>query len=177
MLIAQQKQKENIIEYLLYMWQLEDILRASNFEIKQIEQLIIRHYDVDADTQLEIRDWYIEFIQKMKEQKITEKGHLEELYEIINELNFLHNTLFQIQKDKKYIDLFEKAEPNIEILRRKSQPATLNLIETCLNGIYGLLVMRLKKKMISEETENAIGTISKMMAYLAVQYKMYKNNF
>ena len=84
MLIAQQKQKENIIEYLLYMWQLEDILRATNFDIKQIEKLIISQYDVDADTTLEIRDWYLEFISKMREQKITDKGHLEELYEIVN---------------------------------------------------------------------------------------------
>ena len=57
MLIAQQKQKENIIEYLLYMWQLEDILRATNFDIKQIEKLIISQYDVDADTTLEVFKW------------------------------------------------------------------------------------------------------------------------
>ena len=175
MLIAQQKQKENIIEYLLYMWQLEDILRATNFDIKQIEKLIISHYDVDADTTLEIRDWYLEFISKMREQKITDKGHLEELYEIVNELNFLHNSLYQIQQNKAYIGLFEAAEPNIEILRRKTPNATLNLVETCLNGVYGLLVLKLKKKQITEETSQAISTISKVLGFLAREYKGYKN--
>jgi len=176
MLIAQEKLKENIIEYLLYMWQLEDILRATNFDIKQIEKLIISQYDTDADTTLEIRDWYLEFIEKMRDQKILEKGHLEELYEIINELNFLHNSLFGIQQNKTYISLFEAAEPNIEILRRKNINSTLNLVETCLNGVYGLLVLKLKKKQITNETLEAVGSISKVLGYLAKAYKGYKTN-
>ena len=171
MLIARQKRKENIVEYLLYMWQLEDILRACNFDIKQIETLIISKYDVDADTILEIRDWYLELIQEMKEQGLTQKGHLQEVHEVMSELLFLHNTLFQIKKDKTYIKLFEAAEPNIELLRRKNVNLTFNLIENCLNGVYGLLVLRLKKKQVSKETEEAIGTISKMLGYLAAKYK------
>ena len=111
----------------------------------------------------------------MREQKITEKGHLEELFEIINELNFLHNSLYQIQQNKAYISLFEAAEPNIEILRRKTPNATLNLVETCLNGVYGLLVLKLKKKQITQETTIAIASISKVLGYLAKEYKSYKN--
>ena len=33
MLIAKQKRQENIAEYVLYMWQLEDMLRACNFDV------------------------------------------------------------------------------------------------------------------------------------------------
>ena len=37
MIIASQKKKENIAEYLLYMWQIEDIIRAYGLDIDQIQ--------------------------------------------------------------------------------------------------------------------------------------------
>lgn len=39
MLIAQKLRKENIAEYLLYMWQVEDIIRANKLEIESIEKV------------------------------------------------------------------------------------------------------------------------------------------
>ena len=33
MIIARRKRKENIAEYLLYMWQVEDLIRANNFDM------------------------------------------------------------------------------------------------------------------------------------------------
>ena len=33
MFVASQKRKENIAEYLLYMWQIEDLIRANNLDI------------------------------------------------------------------------------------------------------------------------------------------------
>ena len=41
MIIASQKKKENIAEYLLYMWQIEDIIRAYGLDIDQIQKHII----------------------------------------------------------------------------------------------------------------------------------------
>ena len=38
MFISQQRRKENVAEYLLYMWQIEDIIRANNFSIEEIEK-------------------------------------------------------------------------------------------------------------------------------------------
>ncbi len=34
MITASQKRKENIAEYLLYMWQIEDIIRANGLDIE-----------------------------------------------------------------------------------------------------------------------------------------------
>ena len=44
MIIASQKKKENIAEYLLYMWQIEDIIRAYGLDIDQIQKHIINSY-------------------------------------------------------------------------------------------------------------------------------------
>ena len=40
MIIARRKRKENIAEYLLYMWQVEDLIRANNFDMDSILSLI-----------------------------------------------------------------------------------------------------------------------------------------
>ena len=44
MLIAQEKRKTNIAEYILYMWQVEDLIRAHQFNMDLIEQNLISQY-------------------------------------------------------------------------------------------------------------------------------------
>lgn len=46
MLIAQKRRKENIVEYLLYMWQIEDLIRANQFDINLIDERVIAQYGV-----------------------------------------------------------------------------------------------------------------------------------
>ena len=41
MIIARQKRKENIAEYLLYMWQVEDLIRANKFDMDSINRTVI----------------------------------------------------------------------------------------------------------------------------------------
>ena len=41
MFIASQKRKDNIAEYLLYMWQIEDIIRANGLDIDRIKANVI----------------------------------------------------------------------------------------------------------------------------------------
>ena len=45
MIIAKRKRKENIAEYLLYMWQIEDIIRANNLDIESIRKNVIDRFD------------------------------------------------------------------------------------------------------------------------------------
>ena len=44
MITASAKKRENIAEYLLYMWQIEDLIRANNLDIEKIENNIIAKY-------------------------------------------------------------------------------------------------------------------------------------
>jgi len=66
MLIAQQKQKENIAEYILYMWQVEDMIRACNFDIEIIQERIVIPMVDDEKLRKEIRNWYADLISKLK---------------------------------------------------------------------------------------------------------------
>jgi hypothetical protein len=45
MYIAQQKRRENIAEYILYLWQLEDLLRALRFSPEAIYKALVEPND------------------------------------------------------------------------------------------------------------------------------------
>ncbi|MFW6225026.1 MAG: DUF4924 family protein, partial [Bacteroidota bacterium] len=83
----------------------------------------------------------------------------------------LHQDLIHSPKDLKYIELYNWASPNINELRKKTIHSGAGDIQLCLEGLYGLLLMRLKGKNITEETQDAMSTISKLTGYLSQKYK------
>lgn len=172
MLIALQKKEENIAEYILYMWQLEDILRANKFDFTAIKKILVDPLQIAESQKAEIAEWYSQFIDKMKTQKLVEKGHLSELNDLLIELNYLHDTLLKLLADKEYEKLYLSAKFNIDALKNKSgSTSQKDEVYVCLSGLYGLLMLRLKKQNISAETTEAMQSISKMIAYLALKYK------
>lgn len=175
MIVAQQKKKENVIEYIIYMWNVEDLLRSLNLEINSVDSRIIKEYQVEEDQKTEIRNWYVNLIQEMKTYGLLQKGHLPEINEIITELAMLHDSLLHLYQDPRYIDLERHASDNLNELIEKSGTKNISPIEAGLNGLYGILLLRMKKKMISKETQVGISTISDMFAYLAVKFKDMKN--
>jgi len=174
MITSSQLRKENIAEYILYMWQIEDIIRAYNFDINKIEKNIISSYNVSEDLKNEIRNWYANLILMMHEQGIREKGHLSFIQGIIDDLNDLHNYLLKKGEDREYLIYYNRAKENIDDLRRKSGDYNFNDVEICLIGLYGLLLLRLQKKEVAKETEEAMKTFSNLMALLADRFKKYE---
>lgn len=175
MLISRQKKESNIAEYILYMWQLEDILRANNFDKESINRLLVEPLSIDEENKQAIAAWYAKLIEKMKAQGLQKTGHLEETHEAINELQYLHNMLLNTLKDKKYQQLYLAAKLNIDAFKIKSGNPGMGDIEAILNGLYGLLLLRLKKKPVSRDTEEAMESFSKMMAYLVKKYHETKS--
>ena len=66
MLIAREKRKSNVAEYILYMWQVEDMLRAMRMDIQLVNQNVVSQFQVDDDTRKEISDWYDNLIEMMR---------------------------------------------------------------------------------------------------------------
>ena len=59
MIVARQKKEENIAEYLLYMWQIEDFIRACRGNIDVIQKQIIDGYRGQSpETMNAIHEWY-----------------------------------------------------------------------------------------------------------------------
>lgn len=174
MIIAEQKRKENIIEYILYMWNVEDLLRSLNLEISAVDEKVIKHYQVDDEKKAEIRKWYQGLISDMKTFGLIKKGHLPELNELIAELSMLHDSLIHLYQDPRYIELEHHASDNLKTLAQKSGNKGITQVEAGLNGLYGILLLRMKNQGISKETEDSIRTISDLFAYLAVKFKDMK---
>jgi hypothetical protein len=165
MLIAQEKRRTNIAEYILYMWQVEDLIRAYRFNIDLIEQNLISQYSQPPRIKNEVRDWYANMILMMYREGIQEKGHLSNLTTLIAEVTDLHIRLLNIETG--YRHLFLDASGNIEEFRKKSTNPLTGDIEICLNALYGLLLLRLKKQTVSRETELAMASFSKLLARLS----------
>jgi hypothetical protein len=175
MIVAEAKRKENIVEYILYMWNVEDLVRSLNLEMDAINQKVVSQYQVDEAKRQEISEWYRKIISDMKSFDLIKKGHLPELNELITELNMLHDSLLHLYQDPRYIELERHANSNLKDLINKSGNKTISPIEAGLNGLYGIMLLRMKNKMISKDTEESIRTISDLFAYLALKFKEMKS--
>ena len=177
MITASIKKKENIAEYLLYMWQIEDIIRANGLDIDKIQETIIDKYTDLSDSQRkDMREWYESLIDMMRREGVVEKGHLQLNKNVIIALEDLHNRLLADQKFASYTAQFYHTLPIIVELRAKAGENKADEIETCFNALYGILLLRLQGKEISEETMQAASQISKFLAVLSMYYKKDYNN-
>ncbi len=172
MLIAREKKKNNIAEYILYMWQLEDMLRALDLDIERVDRHIVSGFQVDDETAIEIHEWYDNLIAMMKKEKVVQKGHIQPLINTMNELTELHFYLLHEIHDPRYRQLVTMAAGNLVEFRRKAGvDDTVSDVELAMNALYGHLMLRLQKKQINPETTAAMETFSKMIAYLSDRYK------
>lgn len=172
MLIAREKKKNNIAEYILYMWQLEDMLRALKLDMEQVDRQVVSHFQVDQDSLHEIHDWYDNLIAIMKQEKVEEKGHIQALKNTVDELTELHFFLLHKAHDRQYQHLVTLAAGNLIEFRRKAAVGDdVSDVELALNGLYGHLMLRLQKKDIHPDTITAMESFSKMIAFLAARYK------
>lgn len=171
--LASQKLKQNIAEYILYVWQMEDLLRAVYFDTAALDEFI-HSYAPDANAFREEKKWFEDLMSKMKREGVEQRGHVSDVHELMFELNYLHNTLINALKDKNYIEVYRKAQPNIaEYLTRTTSKST-NDVEVCLTALYGMLLLRLRKDVVSQDTQEAMQTFSNMLARLSHHYKLLK---
>jgi hypothetical protein len=170
MLIARDKRKSNIAEYILYMWQVEDIIRACQFNIDLIERNYIDKFSKPGRVRDEIRDWYANLILMMHEEDIREKGHLSFVNALVRDLDDLHIRLLNNPDEGDYHGLYMKAVVNLREFKGKLSTPLVGDIEACLDALYGLLLLRLRKKEISSETGAAMATFSNLLAHLSSRF-------
>lgn len=175
MLIARQKQNENIAEYVLYMYQIEDLIRAYNFDLDAIIESYVIPQLPDKSFVEQYRQWYRSLISQMKNQKIEKQGHLAELNDVVVELSYLNNMLLNMLNDSKYKTLLETATPYLNEFKEKSNLKDKNNIEILFHAMYMKLLLKLQKKEISAESEEAFDSMRILLAYLAKSYHRMKN--
>ena len=174
MYISQKLQKENIAEYLLYMWQVEDLIRANGLDIDKLQESYLNRFKLEGKEADAQREWYENLIEMMRSEGVQEKGHLQINKSVITMLNDLHNELLKSPKHPYYSAAYYKALPYIVELRNRSNTRDECEIENCFDAMYGLMMLRLQGKPVSEDTKKAMEDISRFLAMLAEYYKRDK---
>ena len=170
MFIAKELRKKSIAEYLLYMWQIEDIIRAMGCSLPLIRKAYISKFTDYTDEQKEDEiDWFGNLVRMMNEEGKRDQGHLNINDIIVRDLVDLHQRLLQSNRFPIYNAEYYKVLPFIVELRSKGDK-NVSEIETCLDALYGIMMLRMQKKEISPETEHAIKEISTFIGMLSDYY-------
>lgn len=169
MTLAAQKKAENIIEYVIYLWQMQDLVRAAGFDLGTVRHFITSGAaeGFDLDTEME---WFGAVIMAMKANSLEKKGNLPEIDEVLIELNYLHHTLIDLIKETPYIDAVQAAQPLLNEFLERSGNRHMNAIEAMLTALYGLLVLRLRGKEATPETLTAIDVFKRVLVLLGGHY-------
>ncbi|MCQ2973472.1 MAG: DUF4924 family protein [Bacteroidales bacterium] len=172
MIIAQQKKKENIAEYVLYMFQIEDMMRACNNDIEIVKSKIIAQYNQPPEVMKNIEYWYENILALMKNEGVEKKGHLQEVLNIIDDMADVHLRLLRSPLHPDYKAAYQDAVPVIGQSLQLTKREGASEIEICLEMLYMILLLKLQHKEISNDTTYAISKISKLLAILSAKYKL-----
>ena len=142
--------KNNIAEYILYLWQIEDYLRA---------------FPEQAEANQELHD----LSDMMHQENIMESGHLQLANNALSELEDLHNDL--LDQEATYRAAMLRLTPALNLLKAKTDRPTMSDVEACLILLYQVMLLRLKKSPISSETELVQKQATQLLQYLSKTYK------
>ena len=145
--------RDNIAEYILYLWQIEDYLRA---------------FPQNADATPELHDLH----EMMHREGILEGGHLQLANNALGELEELHKQI--LNEDAMYRAAIMRLQPSLNLLKAKTDRPTMSDIEACLTLLYQIMMLRLQKKEISPETADVQQRATQLLQFLSKTY--YENS-
>lgn len=169
MFIAKSIREKSVVEYLLYMWQMEDLIRAYGCSLTRIRREYIDRFEYSDQQKDEEEDWFGDLIRMMNQEGKREKGHLAINEVLLQDLGDLHVRLLQSTRFPFYSAEYYRVLPFIVELRQKGDKE-IGEVETCLNALYGVMLLRMRQKPISPETAHAIKAITTFLGMLSDYY-------
>ncbi|RHP67319.1 DUF4924 family protein [Bacteroides sp. OF04-15BH] len=174
MYIARQLKEKNVAEYLLYMWQVEDLIRANHLDIEELKTNYISRFNPSPEQEKEMVEWYTNLIEMMRSEQVQEKGHLQINKNMIILLTDLHLQLLNSPKFPFYSAAYYKALPYIVEIRARNNNRDLPELESCFEILYGVMLLKMQKKAVSADTQKAVADISKLLGMLSDYYMQDK---
>lgn len=169
MFIAKSIREKSVVEYLLYMWQMEDLIRAYGCSLTRIRREYIDRFEYTDQQKDEEEDWFGDLIRMMNQEGKREKGHLAINEVLLQDLGDLHVRLLQSTRFPFYSAEYYRVLPFIVELRQKGDKE-IGEVETCLNALFGVMLLRMRQKPISPETAHAIKAITTFLGMLSDYY-------
>lgn len=143
--------KDNIAEYILYLWQLEDYLRAFPEAAEQNEELANIHQMMHADD-------------------VMDGGHIQLAQIALKELEMLSDDI--IAQEATYKAAMMQLTPSLNLLKARTDRPTMSNIEACLVLLYQIMMLRLQGKSVSAETQDVQQQATSILQYLSKTYYM-----
>ena len=172
MYIAQQKRHENIAEYILYLWQLEDLLRALKFSPEAIYTSLVQNSDYDEQTKQQIFMWYMSLAGLLREEGKEERGHLSHTLHLIGDMENLHFQLLELPIGATYRTLWAPLKEELPRLRIVIARDGISDIELCFRALYATMLYRIKgDQSKAGALEDVVNLISPVIALLAQTYR------
>lgn len=176
MIIANQLKDRNRAEYLLYMWQVEDLIRAFGCDEDRICREYVSQFKLDDKERKETEEWYRNLCEMMRTEGVKEHGHLQICKNILQQLEELNHQLLESQHFPYFRQMYYKVLPYIVELRHKQNPdgdgseVEESELSTCFDALYGVMLLRLQKKEVTADTERAVKEISTYLGQLSDYY-------
>ena len=144
--IAQQKRKENIAEYILYLWQLEDLLRALQFSPEAISATLVKPRHLDSQQEQLLLAWYMDIAHLLEQEGKEKSGHLDHTLHLISDMHDLHLRLMNQQEvDVMYRQRYTVLTQYLPTLRSLlGKESDMSDTELCFRALYAAMLYRIK---------------------------------
>ena len=170
--IAQAKRKENIAEYILYLRQLEDLLRALQFSPEAIYSQLVAPREVDEEQKHIYLLWYMDIVNLLRKEDKEESGHLEHTLHLIADMHNLHLQLMHNPIGEHYRSTFARLLPQLPQLRTMIKKEEIYDTEICFRALYAAMLYRIKgDAKRAEAIKDTIELVSPVVAELADMYR------
>ncbi len=170
MFVSNQLKEKNIVEYLLYMWQVEDLVRAHGGDVEKIRKLLVDACPLSEEQKAEWVQWVADLVEMMRREGVMEKGHLQINRNVVSWLTDLHARLMRSSRFPYYHAAYYNALPCLVELRTKGVNRENPETETGMELLYGIWMLRLQKKEIGAETKQAQELVAAWLAQLSAYY-------
>lgn len=167
--VADRKRKQNIAEYIIYMYQMEDLLRAYQFNMEDIGKYVVSHYPISAQEKEETLSWFQNLAEVMLSEHLEKGGHIKETQSFVDALAKIHWEL--LKKDKSYFEIYQQAKPHlIHLMMEAKNEIPANEVQLFLNAVYGRLLARLRGREIPKDILEATEVFGSVLSYLNWAY-------
>ena len=168
--IAQSKRRENIAEYILYLWQVEDLLRALQFSPEAVYSQLIAPRQIPEQQRHIYLLWYMDIVNLLREEGKETQGHLSHTLHLIADLHDLHLRLMQLPAGERYRTLRARLEPHMPSLRLVLADGDMSDTELCFRALYAAMLYRIKGQGERTAVTDTVEYISPVIAELASVY-------
>lgn len=153
--------RDNIAEYILWIWQLEDYLRA------------FPDAATDNETPSPEMRFLAELSEMMHREGVTEQGHVQLARNAMAELEELHRRL--LDEDASYRAAMIRLTPALNILKSKTDNPLMSDLEAGLTLLYQVLMLRLQHKEITPATVETQTQVTRLLQFLSKIYQSDSN--